>query len=138
MSTSSSFLADNWYWIVAAVGSGSVLLWQQIQGAASSGVTPAAAVQLVNKEKAQLIDVCEPAEFAAGHAVGAKNVPLGQIGTAKGLPANKKTPLVVVCATGMRAGKATAELKKLGYENVQPLAGGLKAWREANLPVEKA
>jgi rhodanese-related sulfurtransferase len=136
--TSSSFLADNWYWIVAAVGSGGVLVWQQIQGAAASGLSPSAAVQMVNKEKAQIIDVCEPTEFAAGHAVGAKNVPLGQIASGKGLPSNKKTPLVVMCATGVRANKAVAELKKLGHENVQPLAGGLRAWREANLPVEKA
>ena len=77
-------------------------------------------------------------EFAAGHVAGAKHIPLADLGTAKGLPGNKKLPLIVVCASGQRAAKAAAELKKLGHENVQPLAGGLKAWREANLPIEKA
>ncbi len=136
--TSSSFLADNWYWAVAAAASGGVLLWQQLQnGLAAGGLSPAVAVQLINRERAQVIDVCEPAEFAAGHVAGAKNVPLAQIAAGKGLPSNKKLPLVVVCASGQRAAKAAAELKALGYENAQPLGGGLKAWREANLPVEK-
>jgi rhodanese-related sulfurtransferase len=43
-----------------------------------------------------------------------------------------------VCATGARAARAAGILRKLGYEKAQPLAGGLAAWREANLPVEKA
>ena len=37
----------------------------------------------------------------------------------------------------MRSGRAVAIARKLGYENAQSLAGGLKAWREANLPVER-
>jgi rhodanese-related sulfurtransferase len=43
-----------------------------------------------------------------------------------------------VCATGGRAQRAAATAKKLGYEKAQGLAGGLKAWKDANLPVEKA
>lgn len=136
--TSSSFVADNWYWIVAAATSGGLLLWQQIkEGGASGGLSPAQAVQLINKDKAQVIDVCEPAEFAAGHVAGAKNIPLSQLGSAKGLPSNKATPLVVVCAAGMRSAKAAAQLKQMGYEHAQSLQGGLKAWRDANLPVDK-
>jgi len=51
--------------------------------------------------------------------------------------ANKALPLVVVCPTGARAGRAAGALRKLGYEKAQVLAGGLKAWRDASLPVEK-
>jgi rhodanese-related sulfurtransferase len=136
---STSYLAANWYWMVAAAASGGALLWLQIQeGGASGGVTPALAVQLINKEKAQVIDVCTPEEFAAGHVAGAKNVPLSELGGGKGLPSNKKAQLVVVCAAGMRSAKAATQLKAMGYENVQSLAGGLKAWRAANLPIEKS
>ncbi len=139
MSTPSNFLADNWYWAVAALVSGGTLLWQRVQsGDMGQGLTPAAAVQLINREKAQVIDVCSAQEFASGHVAGAKNVPLDQLATAKGLPNNKKIPLVVVCASGQRSAKAVAQLKALGFENAQSLAGGLRAWREANLPVEKA
>ena len=56
---------------------------------------------------------------------------------AKALPSNKALPLVLVCPTGARAGRAAALLHKLGYENTRVLSGGLAAWREANLPTEK-
>jgi rhodanese-related sulfurtransferase len=95
-------------------------------------------VQLINREKAVLIDVSEPAEYAAGHVAGSKSVPLGQLETTNVLPKNKTLPLVVVCATGARAGRAIPTLKKLGFENSRALAGGLAAWRAANLPVEKS
>ena len=136
--TSTSFLADNWIWILAAATSGGVLLWQQLQQAGASGVTPAAAVQLINREKAVVIDVCSAEEFAAGHVAGAKHIPLAELGIAKGLPGNKKLPLIVVCASGMRAGRAAAQLKKLGYDNAQVLQGGMKSWREAQMPVERS
>ena len=135
---SSSFLADNWYWMVAAAASGGLLLWQQIQQGGGAGLSPALAVQLINREKAVVIDVCDATEYAAGHVAGAKNIPLADLATAKGLPGNKKLPVVVVCASGQRAAKAAAQLKQMGHENAQALAGGLRAWREANLPVEKA
>ena len=51
---------------------------------------------------------------------------------------NKALPLILVCPLGARAGRAVAVAKKLGYEQAQCLGGGLKAWREANMPVEKA
>ena len=91
------------------------------------------------REKAVVIDVCETEEFAAGHVGGAKNVPLGQL--EERLPTvvkNKALPVVLVCASGARANRAVAIAKKLGYDNAQAMAGGMKAWREASLPVEKA
>jgi hypothetical protein len=70
------FIIDNWMLISLAVVSGALLLGPVIQGAASQGLSAAEAVQLMNREKAVVIDVCEPAEFSAGHIVGAKNIPL--------------------------------------------------------------
>ncbi len=132
-----SYVTDNWYWIVTAAASGGMLLWQQLQNS-GAGLSPTEAVMLINREKAQVIDVCEAAEFQAGHLVGAKNIPLGDLGNGKGLPGNKTLPLVVVCASGVRSAKAVAQLKGMGYENAQSLRGGLSAWRAANLPIEKA
>ena len=86
-----------------------------------------------------MIDVCEPAEFAAGHVTGAKSIPMAELeAKLPGAVKNKATPLVMVCASGARAGRAAALARKLGYENTQVLAGGMKAWRDANLPVERA
>jgi rhodanese-related sulfurtransferase len=133
-----NFLIENWFLIVAALVSGGMLLYPMlVSGAQGGGVSPADAVQLINREKGVLIDVSEPEEFAKGHAVGARNIPFGQIEGHKQLPSNKALPLVLVCPTGARAGRAAGMLRKLGYEKAQVLAGGLKAWREANLPVEK-
>ena len=132
------FLINNWFLVLAAVVSGAMLLWPMLaSGAAGAAVSPAEAVQLVNREKGVLIDVSEPEEFAKGHAVGARNIPFGQLEGHKQLPSNKALPLVLVCPTGARAGRAAGMLRKLGYEKTQVLAGGLKAWRDASLPVEK-
>ena len=132
------FIIDNWYLIFVALASGSMLLWPALKSASGGSLTPARAVQLINRERAVVIDVCETEEYAAGHVGGAKNVPLGQL--EERLPAvvkNKALPVVLVCASGARSNRAVAIAKKLGYENAQSLAGGLKAWREASLPVEK-
>jgi rhodanese-related sulfurtransferase len=93
----------------------------------------------MNREKAVVIDVCEPAEFAQGHVVGSKNIPLAQLEAQ--LPQvvkNKNLPVIMVCQVGGRASRAAAQAQKLGFERAQALSGGLKSWREANLPVEKA
>lgn len=135
-----NFLIQNWYLIAAALVSGAMLLWPiLVAGSQGAAISTAQAVQLLNREKGVLLDVSEPEEFAKVHAAGARNVPFGQIEDGhKSLPSNKSLPLVVVCPTGARAGRAAGMLRKLGYEKAQVLAGGLKAWREANLPVEKA
>jgi hypothetical protein len=73
------FIVDNWMLISVALVSGSLLLWPAIQGASVSGLSATQAVQLINREKAVVVDVCEAEEFAAGHVVGSKNVPLNQL-----------------------------------------------------------
>jgi rhodanese-related sulfurtransferase len=137
------FLLKNWMLVLTALVSGFFLVWPQIKGKGGAGsVGTNEAVRLINREKAVLIDVSEPDEFAKGHANGARNVPIskleGKLEGSKDLPSNKALPLVVVCPTGSRASRAAGLLRKAGYEKAQPLAGGLDAWREAKLPVEKS
>ncbi len=135
-----SFFLDNWILFSVALTSGVLLLLPALtSGGGSSGINPTQVVQLMNREKAAVIDVCEPSEFAAGHILGAKNLPLGQLETQLAQTVkNKATPVVLVCASGMRSRRAVAIAKKLGYENAQSLVGGMGAWRSASLPVEKA
>ncbi|MDP9045441.1 MAG: rhodanese-like domain-containing protein [Pseudomonadota bacterium] len=132
------FLLDHWYLILAALVSGTMLLWPLLTAGGAGKVSANDAIQMINRERAVLIDVSEPAEYAAGHVAGSKSVPLKQIESSSALPKNKALPLLVVCATGARAGRAVAVFKKLGYENTRVLAGGLQAWRAANLPIEKS
>jgi rhodanese-related sulfurtransferase len=133
------FLIDNWVLILAALTSGGLLLLPSLKGQGGGGaVGTTEAVRLINREKAVLIDVSEPEEFAQGHAAGARNVPLNSLPGAKELPSNKQLPVVLMCSTGARAARAAGELRKLGHERAIALSGGLRAWREANLPLEKS
>ena len=131
---------DNWMLISVALASGGMLMWPLVAGSMNAGaLTASGAVQLINREKAVVIDVREADEFATGHIGGAKNVPLAQLeDKLPGLVKNKALPLILVCATGARAGRAVAVAKKLGYEQAQALGGGLKSWKDATLPLEKA
>ena len=133
------FIVDNWMLILIALSSGGMLAWPLIRGTGGGSLTAQGAVQLINRSRAVVVDVRDAEEFAAGHASGSKNVPLDQL-EAK-LPStvkNKTVPLLLMCASGSRAQRAVAVAKKLGYEQAQAVAGGLKGWKEANLPVEKA
>ena len=135
-----SFFLDNWILFSVALTSGALLMWPALtSGGGSSGLNPAQVVQLMNREKATVVDVCEPGEFAKGHILGAKNLPLGQLEAQLAQTVKNKTaPVVLVCASGMRSRGAVAIAKKLGYENAHSLVGGMGAWRSASLPVEKA
>lgn len=111
------FIIDNWYLILIALASGVMLLLPLVRGAGGGSLTAAQAVQLINRQKAVVIDVSEPEEYAAAHANGARNVPLGQF--EEKLPAtvkNKALPLVLICTKGNRASRAEGIAKKLGYE----------------------
>ena len=134
------FLIDNWMLISIAVASGGMLVWPMVaSGMNASALSASGAVTLINREKAVVVDVSEADEFAGGHVGGAKNVPFNELEDKLAAAVkNKALPLILVCATGARANRAVAVAKKLGYEQAQALGGGLKAWKEANLPVEKA
>jgi len=135
-----SFFLDNWILFSVALSSGALLLWPAVSsGSGVSGINPTQVVQLMNREKAAVIDVCETGEFASGHILGAKNLPLDQLEAQLAQTVKNKTaPLVMVCASGMRSRRAVAIAKKLGYEKAQSLVGGMGAWRSAGLPVEKS
>jgi rhodanese-related sulfurtransferase len=132
------FIIDNWMLFAVAIGSATMLFMPQIKGAAGGSLTPAGAVQLINREKAVVVDVSDAEEFAAGHVNNSKNVPFSQLDEKlAGQVKNKELPLILVCTSGTRSNRAVATAKKLGFANVQAMAGGLRAWREANLPLEK-
>ena len=133
------FITENWMLLTLVITSGLMLLMPTLTSGGASALGPSAAVNLINREKGVIIDVSETEEFAAGHAGGARNLPLADLETKLPLAVkNKGLPLILVCPTGARARRAEAVAKKLGYERAQALAGGLRAWKDANLPIEKA
>ena len=133
------FILDNWMLLTVALVSAGMLFWPVLKSATGGSLTADGAVQLMNREKAVVVDVCEATEFAAGHIGGAKNIPLQQLEEKLGAAVkNKALPVILVCQSGARSNRAVAIARKLGYEQAQSLAGGLAAWRAANLPVEKS
>ena len=139
MSPLVQFIQNNLLLFVVAFVSGAMLLWPLVRR--SSGgpwVNPAQATHLINREDALMVDVREPGEYGAGHILGAKNVPLARIEDGgSDLGKKKDRPLILYCDTGNRSGKAIAALKKQGFAHVMNLSGGLGAWQQAGLPVEK-
>ncbi len=133
------FILDNWMLIAVALSAGIMLFLPVLSGAGQGHLTPDLAVQWINRDRAVVIDVCEASEFASGHVIDAKNIPLGQLDDklVKAVK-NKALPVIFVCQSGSRSARAVGIAKGLGYDRAQSLAGGLNAWRSANLPLEKS
>lgn len=101
-------------------------------------VTPLQAVMLINQEDAVIVDVREPSEWAKGHMVDAKLIPLGKLEERSNeLAEYKNKPVIVTCQSGTRSPTACKKLQQLGFERVYLLKGGMMAWEDANLPITK-
>ena len=133
------FIRNNILLFVVAFASGAMLLWPLVRRSAGGPwVSPAQATHLINREDALVIDVREANEFATGHVLGAKNLPLARMETAVADIVKKKDrPVIVYCDGGDRSGKAIGALKKQGFTRAANLSGGIKSWQDAGLPLEK-
>ena len=132
------FVRNNLLLIVVALVSGTMLAWPLVRRATGGPwVSAAQATLLINREDALVLDVREPGEYGTGHILGARNVPLARIDSSSELAKRKEKPLIVYCDGGERAAKAATALRKLGFTRVVNLSGGLPAWQQAGMPVEK-
>jgi len=132
------FIYQNILLIALVVVSGVALILPMLMRSGANDVNPAAATLLINREDAQVIDVREADEFAAGHLPEAKNVPLAKLADRiSEIERFKDKPVIVCCASGMRSGKACGELRKLGFAKIHNLSGGIDAWVGAGYPVKK-
>ena len=85
-----------------------------------------------------LVDVREPAEWAAGRVPGAALLPRGILeGKIEELAPDPHQPIVLYCGSGGRSALAAESLQRMGYRRVLSLAGGFTAWQEAGLPTER-
>ncbi len=84
-------------------------------------------------DDAWLLDVREDDEWAAGHAPGARHIPLGQLG-ARAAEVPQEEVIYVVCRSGHRSGQAAQALAGAGWRTVN-VAGGMQQWAAAGLPM---
>ena len=93
---------------------------------------------------ATLIDLRETEELQqTGKIPGSKHAPRGMLEfyADPSLPYHrpefdKNKRIILHCASGGRSALAASTLQQMGYQNVAHLEGGMKAWKEAGLPVE--
>ena len=98
-------------------------------------ISPGDAQQQTERGDAVLIDVREEEDWREDHAKGAKHLSRGiiELEIEEQVP-DLKTPIICYCGGGSRSALVTESLQKMGYENVRSIAGGFRAWKEAELP----
>ncbi|HUQ27028.1 MAG TPA: rhodanese-like domain-containing protein [Usitatibacter sp.] len=135
------FIIDNIALVALFLASGAMLFWPEIQrlsmGGAQLGTLDA--TRLMNQAGALVLDVREGDDYAAGHLPRARHIPLSQLSKrVDEIGKFREKPVLVTCRSGTRAGAASRVLKAAGFKSVFELRGGLNAWQQASLPVEKA
>ena len=113
-----------------------LLIAYQMQGGGRS-LSTGELTGLVNKDAGVVIDIRPVKDFAAGHIVGALNIPHDKL-TARiaELEKHKAKTIILVDAMGQHAGTHARELVKAGY-NAAKLSGGVSSWKADNLPLVK-
>jgi hydroxyacylglutathione hydrolase len=106
-------------------------------------VSPAWAAGRLGRGDLDLLDVRQPAEWAAGHAPGAFHIPGAALPSGLGRPEATNAPELarpwaVVCSTGYRSTVAASLLRRAGVREVANVLGGMGAWEAAGLPIEPA
>ena len=95
--------------------------------------------RLDRAEPFHFVDVREESEYALDHAAGAIHLGKGVIERdIETVIPNKEEPIVLYCGGGYRSALAADSLRQMGYTNVVSMNGGIKAWREAGFPMDKA
>ena len=132
---------------------GGTIAWTNSGRALESGMAPskpaiestpdvvASAWDLSRRLKADgapvVIHVGTSDEFSGGHVPGSSWVPRSWLELRIDDVAQPTDSVVVTCADGVNSALAASTLRKMGYTDVSVLTGGLKAWRDANQPVER-
>ena len=132
------FVTEHVFLVALAVVSGSLLIWPALRRSAGGSISTLEATLLINQQNALVLDVRDAAEYGQGHVLNARNLPAGELAArASEIDKFKAKPVIVVCESGTRSDKAAATLRKQGFSQVVSLGGGVAAWRQAGLPLEK-
>lgn len=114
-----------------------VVLELRARASSFAAIGPQDAIRLMN-QNALVLDLRPAEAFAAGHLVGARNLPAEQLAKAsETFKKYKEKPVVLYCDTGTQGGSAARKLAEQGFTKAVSLRGGLAAWRAENLPVSR-
>lgn len=96
-------------------------------------ISPKDAAEALKKGEAILIDVREPAEFAAERIHGALLHPLSTFDP-KALPIDATREVILHCGSAKRSGDALARCAQAGVPITKHMASGIMGWKSAGLP----
>ena len=89
-------------------------------------------------DRFHLVDVREDHEFAKDYVKGARHLGRGILERdVEGDIPDKQAEIILYCGGGFRSALAADSLQQMGYTNVISMDGGIRAWREAEYPLEK-
>jgi len=133
------FVTEHIFLVALAAVSGGMLIWPVLRRSTGGpSISTLQATLLINQQNALVLDVREAAEYEKGHVLNARHLALGELPARFGeIEKYKAKPVIVVCDSGNRSDKAVAALRKQGFTQVVSLQGGIGAWQQAGLPVEK-
>jgi len=133
------FITEHIFLVGLAAVSGAMLVWPAIRrGAGGPSISTLQATLLINQQNALVLDVRDAAEYEKGHLLNARHLAMGELAARSAeIEKYKARPVIVVCESGSRSDKAAAALRKHGFGQVFSLSGGMAAWKQAGLPLEK-
>ena len=134
------YASQHWILVPLTVAAAVVVLVQETRARTANfaSISPMEAVRLMNGG-GLLIDIRAKDSFDAAHIRNARNLPGAAIVEgAKVIEKFKDKPVIAYCDTGMTAGAAARHLARLGFTQAYNLRGGLAAWRQENLPVDRS
>lgn len=135
------FLIDNIFMVGIFVISGGMLLWPIISGGIGPGrdISTIDATHLMNRENALVLDVREDHEYALMHIPNSRHIPLSVLESRLNeLTKFKDRPVIVSCQSGNRSARAIQILEKNQFSKVHSLRGGITAWEQASMPLERS
>ena len=95
-------------------------------------------MRLINQSHALIIDVRPANDFELGHIPKSINIPLDHL-LASGLsPHDAKERPVLLITTGQSPNRASSALKKIGVTEILVIKGGISAWINDQLPIQKS
>jgi rhodanese-related sulfurtransferase len=135
------FMERNWVLASVALMSGAMLILPYVLDIVGGGrrrIGTLAATRLINQSNAVLLDVRETKDFDGAKLPNALHIPMSQLKSrGQELAKLTKRPVLAYCSRGNSSRSAAGVLKQLGFAEVYELQGGLQAWKDAGLPLER-
>lgn len=134
------FVVQNLWLVALFVASGFMLIWPELSKliGGPNEIGTLEATRLMNQGSTLVLDVGDEKDYAAGHLPRARHIPARDLGSRlEEISRYKEKAVIVSARANAQATAAVRALKRAGFTTVYQLKGGIAAWQQASLPVEK-